>query len=54
MNALVYREPHDVRIEDVPDRKIEQRTDVLTRITRSNVCCSDLHMYDGRTVRSSR
>jgi len=49
MKALVYRGPRDVRVEDVPDAKIEWPTDVLVRITSTNICGSDLHMYEGRT-----
>ncbi len=49
MKALVYRGPRDVRVEDVPDPKIEWPTDVLVRITSTNICGSDLHMYEGRT-----
>ncbi len=49
MKALVYNGPRDVSVEEVPDAKIEQPTDVLIRITSTNICGSDLHMYDGRT-----
>ena len=49
MKALVYHGPKDVRIDDVPDPKIEKPTDVLVRVTTTNICGSDLHMYDGRT-----
>lgn len=49
MKALVYYGPHDVRISDMPDAKIEEPTDVLVQITTTNICGSDLHMYDGRT-----
>ena len=49
MKALVYRGPRDVRVEEVPDAKIERPTDVLVRITSTNICGSDLHMYEGRT-----
>lgn len=49
MKALVYRGPRDVRIEEVPDPRIEKPTDVLVRITTTNICGSDLHMYEGRT-----
>ena len=35
----------DVRVEDVPDSRIEQATDALVRITASCVCGSDLHPY---------
>jgi threonine dehydrogenase-like Zn-dependent dehydrogenase len=49
MKALVYRGPRDIRVEDVPDPKLEEPTDVLVRITSTNICGSDLHMYEGRT-----
>lgn len=49
MKALVYYGPKDVRISEMPDAKIESPTDVLVRITTTNICGSDLHMYDGRT-----
>lgn len=49
MKALVYRGPKDVRIENVSDPKIEKSTDVLVRITSTNICGSDLHMFEGRT-----
>lgn len=49
MRALVYNGPHDVSVEEVPDPEIEQPTDVLVKITTTNICGSDLHMYEGRT-----
>src|SRR6201994_4081314 len=49
MKALVYRGPRDVRIENVPEAKIEKPTDVLVKITSTNICGSDLHMFEGRT-----
>jgi len=49
MKALIYNGPRDVRIQNVPDAKIEKPTDVLVRITTTNICGSDLHMYEGRT-----
>src|SRR5674536_340537 len=49
MKALVYYGPRDVRVMNVPDAKIEQPTDVLVKITATNICGSDLHMYEGRT-----
>ncbi len=33
----------------MPDAKIERATDVLVQITTTNICGSDLHMYEGRT-----
>ncbi|CDS54709.1 Threonine dehydrogenase and related Zn-dependent dehydrogenases [Polaromonas sp. CG9_12] len=49
MKALVYQGPRDVRVKEVPDAKIERPTDVLVKITVTNICGSDLHMYEGRT-----
>jgi len=49
MKALVYNGPFDVQVKDVPDAKIERPTDVLVKITSTNICGSDLHMYEGRT-----
>lgn len=49
MRAVVYNGVRDVSVEDVPDPFIERPTDVIVRITASNICGSDLHMYEGRT-----
>lgn len=49
MKALVYNGTRDVSVKDVPDAKIERATDVLVKITTTNICGSDLHMYEGRT-----
>jgi glutathione-independent formaldehyde dehydrogenase len=49
MKAVVYRGPKDVAVEDVPDPTIQAPTDVVVRITTTNICGSDLHMYEGRT-----
>jgi threonine dehydrogenase-like Zn-dependent dehydrogenase len=46
---LVYDGPRKVSVKQVPDAKLEKPTDVLIKITRSNICGSDLHMYQGRT-----
>lgn len=49
MKALVYNGPRDVSLKEMPDASIEKHTDVLVRITTTNICGSDLHMYEGRT-----
>jgi glutathione-independent formaldehyde dehydrogenase len=49
MKALVYNGPRDVSVSEVADPRIERATDVLVRISRTNICGSDLHMYEGRT-----
>jgi threonine dehydrogenase-like Zn-dependent dehydrogenase len=49
MKAVVYQGPRDVTVTDVPDARIEDPNDILVRITTTNICGSDLHMYEGRT-----
>lgn len=49
MKALVYDGPRAVSVKEVPDARLERPTDVLVRITATNICGSDLHMYEGRT-----
>jgi glutathione-independent formaldehyde dehydrogenase len=49
MKALVYHGPKKVSIDTVPDPKIEKLTDVIIKLTTTNICGSDLHMYEGRT-----
>src|SRR5476651_1111777 len=49
MKAVVYNGPRDVAVKQMPDAKIVKPTDVLVRITTTNICGSDLHMYEGRT-----
>ncbi len=49
MKALVYHGPKDVSVKQVPDAAIERPGDVLVQVTSSNICGSDLHMYEGRT-----
>ena len=49
MRALVYRGPKNVAVEDVPDARIERPTDALVKVIATNICGSDLHMYEGRT-----
>lgn len=50
MKGIVYRGPHHVTVEDVPDARVEVPTDAVIRITTTNICGSDLHMYEGRTT----
>lgn len=49
MKALVHNGSLDVRVKHVPDAKIERPTDALVKTTSTNICGSDLHMYEGRT-----
>src|ERR1700722_20589995 len=49
MKALVYHGPRKVSVDTVPDAKIEKQTDAVIKLTTTNICGSDLHMYEGRT-----
>lgn len=49
MEAAVCEGPQQPPVKDAPDATIEQSTDGLVKITRTDICRSDLHMYEGRT-----
>jgi threonine dehydrogenase-like Zn-dependent dehydrogenase len=45
MRAVTWQGFEDVRVEDVPDPRIEEPTDALVEITSTAICGSDLHLY---------
>src|SRR5687767_13817632 len=47
MKALCWFGKNDVRVEDVPEPKILNPRDCILKITRTAICGSDLHLYDG-------
>src|SRR5204863_9006615 len=47
MRALTYHGTRDVRVDTVPDPKIEHPTDAIIRVTSSGLCGSDLHLSEG-------
>jgi glutathione-independent formaldehyde dehydrogenase len=49
MKAVVYQGPRQVEVKEVPDPSIQSPNDAIVRITTTNICGSDLHMYEGRT-----
>ncbi|MDB5390840.1 MAG: putative alcohol dehydrogenase protein [Planctomycetaceae bacterium] len=46
MKALCWHGTGDVRIDNVPDSKIQDPRDVIIKITASGICGSDLHLLD--------
>ena len=48
MKAVVYKGERKVAVEEVPDAKVETPRDAVIRLTTTNICGSDLHMYEGR------
>ena len=47
MKALCWYGKEDVRVETVPDPKVLNPKDAIIEVTRSAICGSDLHLYDG-------
>ncbi|QJY48829.1 zinc-dependent alcohol dehydrogenase [Pseudonocardia broussonetiae] len=46
MRAVTWHGKRDVRVDTVPDPRIEDATDVVVRITSTGLCGSDLHLYE--------
>jgi threonine dehydrogenase-like Zn-dependent dehydrogenase len=47
MKAVVFHGVGDIRLDDVPEPKIEDARDAIVRITASALCGTDLHMVRG-------
>ena len=47
MKALVWHGKNDVRIDNVPDPKIQDDNDIIIKVTSTAICGSDLHILDG-------
>src|SRR5690348_5099012 len=47
MKALCWFGTEDVRVENVPDPRILNPRDAIVRITKTAICGSDLHLFDG-------
>ncbi len=46
MRAVVWHGRKDVRVDEVPDPQIKDPGDAIVRVTSTNICGSDLHLYD--------
>jgi threonine dehydrogenase-like Zn-dependent dehydrogenase len=46
MKAVTWHGKRDVRVDEVPDPRIEEPTDAIVRITTTAICGSDLHLYE--------
>jgi threonine dehydrogenase-like Zn-dependent dehydrogenase len=47
MKAVVWHAVGDIRLEDVPEPKIQAPTDAIVKITTSAMCGTDLHLIRG-------
>jgi threonine dehydrogenase-like Zn-dependent dehydrogenase len=46
MKAVTWHGKRDVRVETVSDPSIEEPTDAIIEISSTNICGSDLHLYE--------
>ncbi len=46
MKALTWHGKRDVRIDEVPDPRIQEPTDAVIKVTSTAICGSDLHLYE--------
>lgn len=47
MRALCWHGTGDVRVDTVPDPKIQNPRDIIIKVTSTGICGSDLHLLDG-------
>ncbi len=47
MKAVCWMGKEDVQVLNVPDPKILNERDAIIKITRTAICGSDLHLYNG-------
>jgi threonine dehydrogenase-like Zn-dependent dehydrogenase len=47
MKAVVFHGLGDIRLDTVPEPKVEKPTDAIVRLTASAICGTDLHMVRG-------
>ncbi|HYI97183.1 MAG TPA: alcohol dehydrogenase catalytic domain-containing protein, partial [Bryobacteraceae bacterium] len=47
MKANCWMGKRDVRVEQVPDPKILNQSDIIVKVTSTAICGSDLHLYNG-------
>ena len=46
MKALTWQGQNDLRVQDVPDPKLEEPNDAIVRVTSTAICGSDLHLSE--------
>lgn len=47
MKAVTYQGKHSVAVKNVDDAAIEDKEDVIIKVTSTAICGSDLHLYQG-------
>jgi threonine dehydrogenase-like Zn-dependent dehydrogenase len=51
VRAVTWQGKEEVRVEDVPEPRIEEPTDAIIRVTSTALCGSDLHLYAGKVIK---
>jgi threonine dehydrogenase-like Zn-dependent dehydrogenase len=46
MRAVTWQGRRNVAVDSVPDPQIKEPTDAIIRVTSTNICGSDLHLYE--------
>lgn len=46
MKAVTWQGKRKVSVEEVPDPAIQEPTDAIIKVTSTNICGSDLHLYE--------
>jgi len=46
VKALTWQGKRDVRVEEVPDPRIQEPNDAIIKVTSTAICGSDLHLYE--------
>jgi len=48
MRAVTFQAPGEIRVEDLPEPRLEAADDAIVRVEATGICGSDLHIYHGR------
>ena len=46
MKAVTWQGKRSISVDEVPDPQIQEPTDAIIKITSTNICGSDLHLYE--------
>lgn len=47
MKAVTFQGAKDIQVKQVEDPKLQQKDDIIVRVTSTAICGSDLHIYQG-------
>jgi len=47
MKAVTFQGTKDIQVKEVEDPRLQQKDDIIVRITSTAICGSDLHIYQG-------